>query len=155
MRRYRDRSGFSLIEVILATAILMGSLTVLAQLARLGYRNARSARLEMTAQLLCEAKLAEIVCGIAPAEEATETPFEEQPKWLYSVLVTPVEEPAGLVSVQVTVREDVPEERHSTEVKLTRWTFQPAAATSAAGDSATPAGSGAPASSSDTLPGWE
>jgi Tfp pilus assembly protein PilV len=142
------RAGFSLIEVILATAILMGSLTVLAQLARLGYRNARAARLEMTAQLLCESKLAEIVCGVEPAEE-------KQPHWLYSVVVTPLEQP-GLIGVQVTVRDDVPEGRQATEVKLVRWVYKPASTTNAwSKDRLRPDDGSAPAPVHGSLPGWE
>lgn len=123
-RQINERRGFSLLEVILATAILMGALTVLGQLAQLGYRNARAAKLELTAQLLCEAKLAEIVSGIEPVAEVAETPLVEQPGWLHAVIVTPLDQP-GLVSVEVTVRQDLAEEKQPRVVRLTRWMQAP------------------------------
>ncbi len=118
-----SRRGFSLIEVLLATAVLMGAMAVLGELAHLGYRNARNARAYMTAQVLCEAKLNEIVCGQTPAEEVTETPFETEPQWLYAVLATPQDQP-GLISVQVTVRENLPEEKRPISVSLSRLLSQ-------------------------------
>ena len=60
MRKGSCRGGFSLLEVILALAILIGILAVLSELVGLGVRNARVARAMTQAQLLCESKLAEI-----------------------------------------------------------------------------------------------
>lgn len=130
------RSGFSLMEVLLATAILMGALAVLAELAGLGFRSARAARQHVTAQLLCETKMAEVIAGIQPPEEVAETPFEETPEWLYSITATPQDNPS-LLAVQVSVRPDLPEERHPLEVRLTRWIFRPAPAAPMAAPGAT------------------
>ena len=57
------RSGFSLLEVIMATAILLGCLIVLGDLAAVGRRHARDAEDLTTAQWLCQTKLNEILAG--------------------------------------------------------------------------------------------
>ncbi|MBX7075277.1 MAG: prepilin-type N-terminal cleavage/methylation domain-containing protein [Pirellulales bacterium] len=117
------RRGFSLIEVLLASAILMGAIVVLGELVRLGNRSARAARDEATAQLLCESKMAEIVAGVEPIAEVAETPLIDSPGWLYSVAALPLGQP-GLTSIVVTVRQDLPPERRPVEYRLTRWQFQ-------------------------------
>ena len=70
----RSRSGFSLIEVILATAILMGSVVVLARLAGMGRTQAHKAALQTTAQQLCENTMNELLLGLRPLE-----PVDDQP----------------------------------------------------------------------------
>jgi len=65
---HRSRSGFSLIEVILATAILMGSVIVLARLAGMGREQAHKAALHTTAQQLCENTMNELLLGLRPLE---------------------------------------------------------------------------------------
>ena len=70
----RSRSGFSLIEVILATAILMGSVVVLARLAGMGRTQAHKAALRTTAQQLCENTMNELLLGLRPLE-----PVDSQP----------------------------------------------------------------------------
>lgn len=116
------RKAFSLLEVIFAMSILLGSIAVLGELSRIGTRNARTAQDLTMAELLCESKLNEIVAGIEPLEAADEVPFEDQPEWLYSVAVeeVPLQQP-GLMSVRVTVAQDVPENRRPVSYTLARW----------------------------------
>lgn len=68
------RSGFSLIEVILATAILLGSVIVLSELAGIGRRQSQRAQLHSKAQELCERTLGEVLNGDRPA-----LPVEDEP----------------------------------------------------------------------------
>ena len=63
-----NRSGFSLMEVLLATAILLGSVIVLGELAGIGRQNANSAEELATAQRLCQNKLNEILAGLTSLE---------------------------------------------------------------------------------------
>lgn len=114
------RGGFSLLEVLLALAILLGSIVVLGELARLGMRNAALARGQTQAQLLCESKLNEILCGLEPARTVRDVPFADLEGWLYRVEVEELAD-LGLTSVQVTVVEDVPLRRHPIEFTLVRW----------------------------------
>jgi type II secretory pathway pseudopilin PulG len=64
----RARTGFSLIEVIVATAILMGSVIVLARLAGMGRTMAQKTQLHSDAQRMCEQTLNEILLGLRPLE---------------------------------------------------------------------------------------
>ncbi|MEZ6129602.1 MAG: hypothetical protein R3C59_13045 [Planctomycetaceae bacterium] len=67
-RSLASRSGFSLIEIILATAILMGSVIVLARLAGMGRSMAQKASLLSHAQRICERTINEIVLGERPLQ---------------------------------------------------------------------------------------
>ena len=60
------RRGFSLIEVMIATAILMGSAVVLARLAGMGREQSQKARLYSDAQELCEQTMNELLLGLRP-----------------------------------------------------------------------------------------
>ena len=135
-RRLARDAGFSLLEVILALAILGGAIAVLGEAARLAMKNAEFTREINRAQLLCESKLAEIVAGITPAESSqgvavkSETDSSE-PAWLYSIETTSVDD--GLLAVRVTVTRDLPAEKHPVRFSLVRWMADPEA-----GQSATP-----------------
>ena len=136
-RRAARAAGFSLLEVILALAILGGAIAVLGEAARLAMKNAEYTRDINRAQLLCESKLAEIVAGITPAEASDgvalkSQPDASEPAWLYSIETTSVDD--GLLSVRVTVTRDLPAEKHPVRFSLVRWMADPEA-----GQSATPA----------------
>ncbi len=70
-----QRPGFSLIEVILATAILLGSVIVLSELAGIGRRQSNRAEQISEAQRLCELTLHEIVLGLRPIESLERAPL--------------------------------------------------------------------------------
>lgn len=69
------RSGFSLIEVIIATAILLGSVFVLSELAGLGRRQSQRAELQTRAQEVCEQTLNEILFGERPLVDIEDEPL--------------------------------------------------------------------------------
>lgn len=69
------QSGFSLIEVIMATAILMGSTVVLMRLAGMGREQFTKAKLLGEAQSHCETILNEIVLGKRPLREVQPQAF--------------------------------------------------------------------------------
>ena len=62
------RRGISLMEVILATALLMGSVVVLSRLIGMGRTQANKAEFESEAQRLCENTMHEIMLGLRPVE---------------------------------------------------------------------------------------
>ena len=131
--------GFSLLEVILALAILTGAVTVLGGVARLGLRNAQIARDMTQAQLLCESKMAEITSGFTPATPVYRAEFDvlsssgttgritggSGDRWLYSIETENIDED-GLMAVYVTVTQGE-EVRRPVEFRLVRWMLGSAA----------------------------
>ena len=125
------REGFSLMEVILAMSILLGGVVVLGRLAAIGAKHARDAEDLAKAQLLCEARVTEIVAGILPAEPVEEEPLEEAPDWMVTQELLPLEQP-GVIALSVTVTR-APEEfanpasapvmdnKKEVSVTLVRW----------------------------------
>lgn len=123
MRR-SQRRGFSLLEVLLATGILIGSAIVLMELASIGMRHAASARDLSQAQLICQTKLNEIVAGITPAETVRPMPCEDDPRWTYWVNVQPTER-AGLVMLEVGVAQELVPRKQTNRFTLVRWIRDP------------------------------
>jgi type II secretory pathway pseudopilin PulG len=74
-----SRSGFSLIEVIIATAILMGSAVVLAKLAGMGREQSQKARIHSQVQEICEQTMNEMLLGLRPIEAAESVPWMPLP----------------------------------------------------------------------------
>lgn len=157
----RARRGFSLLEVLLATTILLGAVVVLGELSRLALHNATAARNHTRGAELCARTMAEIVAGIRPAAATTEQPFLDEPTWRFAVELLPCDTP-GLSCVEVKCRQEVPENKRPIEVRLARWVRGGATSASASPTSepgrSSPGGAGqgggAPASpSASSLPG--
>jgi len=128
-RPHRVPRGFSLLEVILALAILTGAIAALGEVARQGMRCGRIARDTARAQLICESKLNEITAGIAALSSVSGSQCDVQfapsdPPWIYSVDVSPASEP-GFVIVTVTVTQDVDPAFRPVKVSLVRWMLDP------------------------------
>lgn len=121
------RDGFSLLEVLLATALLMGSAIVLAELANIGRAHARSAEELAAAQLICQTKLNEMLSGATAVDDIEDQRLAELPGWVLSVDTRSVELP-DLVQLRVTVAEadddDRPRRRRKT-FTLVRWIRKP------------------------------
>lgn len=115
------RAGLSLLEVMLATSILLGAIVVLGELARIGRINAVAARQQAEAQRLCETKLNEILIGSEPSTPHTEEPFVETTEWTYSVDRYATAYP-GLFAVEVTVTQNLPDNKRPVTFTLARWT---------------------------------
>jgi len=128
----RARGGFSLLEVILALAILAGAIAVLGEMTRLGIRNASYSRDMTQAQLLCESKMAQITSGMILPEAEVGVPFapedlidpDDPVTWFYAIELAAVEEP-GVVAVGVTVAQDLPSGQHPVRFSLVRWIVDP------------------------------
>ena len=96
------RRGFSLMEVMLSTSILVGSTIVLVELATIGRKQANAAYDLNTAQLLCQAKLNEIVVGISEIKAVEDQELDDNPGWLYSVELEPLRR-HRLIAVKVSI----------------------------------------------------
>jgi len=79
----RRRNGLSLLEVILAVAILGGAMAIVLELVSLGMKSAQAARLRSEANLLCDTKMAEISAGVLELQSYASTPIQEDPDWLF------------------------------------------------------------------------
>jgi type II secretion system protein I len=128
MTRQRP-SGFSLLEVVLALAILAGALAVIGEACRRGLDTARVARDLTYAQLICESQMSEITSGMVPPDPVDRSKVDtvsdpSQTGWLYSV-ETESTEVEGLIAVRVTVVQDLPEQKRPVRCSLVRWMQDP------------------------------
>jgi len=142
-RLHRRARAFTLLEVILALAILAGSIAMLTEGVRGARRNGQIAAKLTVAQLLATGKMAELAAQVTPLSGVTEVPCETEPEYAYSIVLgtTPV---AGLVSVTVTVGTQVPGVSQPVTYSLVRWMTDPGVAQSeqAEADAATSETSG-------------
>lgn len=118
------RQGMTLLEVILALAIFAMALGLLGQLVQTGSRAAAAARDETRAQLVCESVLASVVAGAIPAQQVGGATYEADPEWTYSLDVQPTTT-YGLISVQVSVTQNIADAARPTEFTLLRWMRDP------------------------------
>ena len=133
-QRYRPNSGFSLLEILLALAILGGSLAVLSQIADTGMAAARESRDLAAARILCQTKLSEVLLdgmsGITPQSMSTaslDVPFDSQSSsvFQYSVQVQPAPFD-GLLTIRVLVESLDPNGGAvRNRYALTRWMIDP------------------------------
>ena len=125
------RRGYSLLEVMVAGAILFGAMLALVQLAGVGEAHLKKARTGSRARALCHNKLNEVISGIVPLESAEFSPFIEAPDWQYEINVQPIGV-SNLVAVTVTVitaesESDAvwPVDGPKHKFRLVRWIRQP------------------------------
>ncbi len=137
MKPTANRRGLTLLEVILALAILAGAVAVLSQLSWSGLENARLAGDTIAAQLMAESLMAELIAGIHPLESMHDQPVEfltfdwQQPpaaesdpgRWLATIDVSPAPMD-GMLRVAVTVRDGLSSGR-AAESSLVRWRIDP------------------------------
>jgi general secretion pathway protein I len=134
----RKLRGFTLLEVMLALAILAGALAVLGEFARMGLHSAKTARDLTRAELLCESIMSEITAGITPPDTVdrapvidpvTGSPLEETQTddaapWVYSIDAQSIDAD-GLLAVTVTVTQDLPPAQRPASFSLVRWMPDP------------------------------
>ena len=118
------RAGLTLLEVILALAILAAALATLGELMGIGTRSAAEARDLTMAQLLCESKMSELTARVIPLESMQRARFEYNTDWLYSVTVQSTEE-EHLFAVRVVVEQNVDPRKRPVSFALDRWVIDP------------------------------
>ncbi|OYP31115.1 hypothetical protein CGZ80_21625 [Rhodopirellula sp. MGV] len=133
-RRRRKRRAFSLLEMLLAIAILGTSLAILAQIADTGVSAAREARALVTARMICQNKLSEELLNISAGQ--TPTPImesmvesldsESMETFFYTIEIAPGQLD-GLLVLRVTVEARDSEGTQRIAVyALDRWVVDPA-----------------------------
>src|SRR5687767_15977226 len=105
LSRRSCRRGLTLLEVILAIAILGGALAVIGELIRLGSRSAAQARDLTTAQRCCESKVNALAAGIDEPTAVSAAPLDDSAGWIYSVEPQQTDE-QGMIAIRVTVAQD-------------------------------------------------
>lgn len=116
--------GLSLLEVILALAILAGSVAAIGELLRNGMLNASDARDYTRAELHAESIMSQIVAGAIATGSISGAPVEDDPNFTYSVVTEQIDQ-AGLLGVHVTVTHIQTTQRKPAEFTLTRWMVDP------------------------------
>lgn len=96
------RAGMSLLEVLIALAIFLFSLVGIGQLISYSGQHSLEVAQRGHAAQLAQAKLAEVIAGIVPMSSQSESPFEEDTEWNWSLTAEP-DSIAGLWFVEVTV----------------------------------------------------
>jgi len=118
------RSAFTLLEIILALAILAGAVAVLSEAVRIGYHNAREARDVTEAELLASTLMDEIAAGIVEPAPVSGAPFPQDPQWQFSIRTMPLAQ-EGLIAVEVTVTKSFRGAEPPSSFTLTRWVADP------------------------------
>ena len=118
--------GFSLLEIVLALAILAGALAALGEVMRLGDQNAAAAGDETQAELLAESVMSELLVGARPLGNVNGATLEleAEPQWVLSVTVEPTEF-KELLAVRVSVAQQLAPELQPARCDLVRWLPNP------------------------------
>lgn len=119
----RSRDGLSLLEVILAMAILGISMVMIGKLYYLGYRSALQARYRSECNMLVDAKMAELASGVLPLESGSGT-IDDSPEWSYAVELGSSLQP-GLLLATVRVERTNDDTQVPMSVSLTRMIPDP------------------------------
>ncbi len=122
------RKGFSLLEVVIATTILVAASFTLLQLLTVGHEHQVRAERRATAQTLCLTLLDEQHAGIREIKNTEREGVPQNPDWDFSIaeLSTPI---PGVVRVRVRVWEKDKRERREradrVAFELVRWIRKP------------------------------
>jgi len=128
-----NRRGFSLLEILLALAILGGSLAVLSQIVGTGGDAARSAQELAMARLLCQSKLAEVLVTATtimptsvPSTPVPSPDSQSDTVFNYAVEVAPAAMD-GLLAIRVSVEAADPQGEGPAVAtySITRWIVDP------------------------------
>ena len=103
-RRRGARRGFTLLEMILALAIFIGSVAVLSRLVLIGIENAEYSRWQAHAALIAESRFHELEAGILTIDQVGDVVQDpDYPEWEWTMSAQPADL-TGLYLVTVEVR---------------------------------------------------
>ena len=129
-RRPLSRRGLSLIEVLLALAILVISLAAISQLVDAGTARGNDARAATRGTQLAQGKMAEVEAGVVALDAPADGTFEnDDAAWKFTV-TSEEAGPPNLYTVTVKVSRDLQGKPY--EIVLTQMLFDPKKTGSAA-----------------------
>lgn len=127
--RTSSRFGMSLLEVVLALAILAMSAAILAQITRTATDNGLIAHRLATAQILAESKMAEVVTGAIPLQGAVGwmpiTDTVPRGTW-YFQLQTESAARKDMVGIRLSVTDQAGADENKEVFYIVRWMIDPA-----------------------------
>lgn len=123
------RGGLSLIEVLLAMAIMLLSLGAIGWLVDFGSDRGLEARFQSRGTRLAQAKMAELEAGVISLQGGGSGTFDTDPEWSWSV-ASQQQGPPNLYQVTVTVSRDF--RGRPFDVSLSQLLFDPTLMGSAA-----------------------
>ena len=119
-------SAFTLLEIILALAILAGSLAALGEVMRLADQSASLTEGETQAQIYAASLMDELASGARQVSAVSQAPLstDSDPPWVYSIDVqnTNLDQVA---SVRVSVEQQLDERLQPARFELVRWMPNP------------------------------
>jgi len=122
------RDGLSLLEVVLALAILGIAVGILAQAMQLSTDNAMRSQRQAQAQLMCESKMSEVISGAIKIQSQSWMPMTGivgTGQWYYSLQTMSAAQP-NMVGVILTVTDNTSNQTSSsTTFRLVRWVIDP------------------------------
>ena len=134
-RRHPARQGFSLLEILLALALLGGALAILSQIAYTGVSAAREARDLSMARLLAQTKLSEVLLNATagqnpvPVFEQAAEAFDSQSTTAFSYSVEVQPAPLdGMLVIRVSTTGVDGNGAQIAKYTLDRWMIDPALA---------------------------
>ena len=144
------QAGFSLLEVILALAILAGSLAALGQVMWQADRNAALSSDETQAQIIASSIMDELISGYRPATAVDRMVYDPNvdPPWVYSIAIENTTYPE-LVAIRVQVEQQLEAQLQPARIELVRWQVSPASMSTE--QEATQSGSSSSSTSSTSM----
>lgn len=119
-------AAFTLLEVILALAILGGSVAVLGEIMSLADERGARAAAEAKAQMHAQSVMDQLLSGALELADAQQEPIpaSDNVRWLYSVTLLSGEVPE-VQQVMVTVEQDLEAKFQPAKFQLVRWVLLP------------------------------
>ena len=116
------KSGFTLIEVILALVILGAALSMLSDVIQLASRHAVEARAETQAQSLAESIMDQVIAGAVEMTSVSRQQLEvdDATPWVYTINAGTTEL-TGISAVEVIVEQDIEIQFSPVKFRLMRW----------------------------------
>ena len=124
------RRGLSLLEVILALALLGVASAIMAQAMQMATNNAIAAQRQAEAELAAESVMSQVIAGVIPMQPTTTwTPVgvsASTSSWSYILQSVPCEV-QNMVAIEVSVRDDSdPDTTRPADLTVVRWIVDPA-----------------------------